>query len=140
MFPDDPRVIYTLDDLREVGNQMKIAACPDDPLDMYTKTEAEVARVKRLEGLSPEAIRHLQATGANRAIVLDGHFVSLVMSTDDHHGHQWHLSMVDVVGPQQIAQSRKYITDTILKTFFSTWKEIENPGKITEILHFVGND
>ncbi len=140
MFPNDPRVIHGLSDLKEVANQMKIAAWPDDQPDGYTKTKEEADRLKRLEGLSPEQLQEIRTSGASRAIFIAGQFVSLVMSTDEQHGHQWHLSMVRITGPQEMAPVGDETGRLILDIFFSKWESIENPGQLVEVMHFVGDD
>lgn len=140
MFPDDPRIIRSIGDLQEVANQMKIAAESDDPPEGYSKTEEEARRKKRLEGFTEAEIQRLRNYHGSRAIVLNQQFLSLVLTTDDHHGHQWHLSLVQITGPSQFGVTNEETNQIVLGTFFSAWKSVPNPGKMAEVTHFVGND
>lgn len=66
--------------------------------------------------------------------------LSLLMTSDDEHGHQWHLSMCRVAGPNSLIMAPPTLRELVYNAFFSSWKEIDNPGKMKEVVHYVGND
>lgn len=149
MFPGDPRVIKSDDDLVEVGQQMKVSAYSDDPEDGYTKTSEEADNLfKSIKGtskkpvLSEEDIKQLRIYTGSRALIIGNSLVSAIMTTDDHHDHQWHISLCSISGPNpsDLCEVAPEIRDRILNSFFAEYKSIPNPGKMTQVLHYVGND
>ena len=139
MLSTDPVVIESEDDLKEIAAQMKQVANPDDDPSSYSQTKKEAKISNVLGKLTPEQIEEIKKSGGNRAIIFDMKIYSLVMTVDEHHNHDWHLSMCQVFGPNLIDHPNKDYAETICNAFFAVWKPVENPGKM-KTLHFVGND
>ncbi len=130
-----------LGDIKVVGAYLKLIAgdFDDDKLETYTKSLTEATKL--LEDIGKTTVTNgspdkLQDSG--QAIIFRERFISLEMTKDDYHGHQFHLSLVEI-GMQGMQLARPEESKFILNAFFTTWKSIPNPGKMLSILHFVGN-
>jgi hypothetical protein len=137
------KILFTLhspEDLKVVADMLKVGAEPDDTLDSYSKTKEEADRVRRLEGFTDEQREQVANTKGGCAIILDNKVFSLMMSHDANHNYQWHLSACQVVGPGKLGPMSDDYTKRIMDAFFSSWKEVPNPGQMSEVRHFVGND
>lgn len=100
-------------------------------LGVHPKASAEVVKA---------AYRALAEYGGSRAIIMGRQLFSLLMTKDEYHGHQWHISMVEITGPRSMREMDQANRELVLNNFFSKWIQIPNPGQQVEILHFVGND
>lgn len=142
MLPNDPTPVCSDYDLKIVAHQMRISADEDDDYESYSKTKEEADTLS--QRMSEEEYDHYKNHGGSRAIWLqtqDGpKLVSLSMTTDDHHGYKWHLSMCQVTGPGELGRLDDKSCKTINDAFFGEWKDVPNPGKMEAVLHFVGND
>lgn len=141
MFPNDPQYISSVSDLKEVAAQMKAVALyiPDTPLELYSKTPDEALPQQIFARLSPEDVENIQKSGGVRIIVLEGGLYSLVLSQDDYNGHQWHLSMAQIIPNRGVTTPSEKIGRYIAGSFFDDWESTPNPGMF-KALHFAGSD
>ncbi len=133
--------------MKEVAKLLKAGAKEDNTLEQYTQTEEEADKLRRGEGLTEEEKQTLLNYPGGAVIHYNKQFYSLQLTTDDEHGHKWHLSMCQLIKnePNVLAGKNLKLVSTmdalpILQGFFSTWQRVETPGMIKEIIHFVGND
>ena len=126
--------------LQALAAEMKTAAHEDDDPAMYSKTTAEAKESVNVKAMPASQVKALAEYGGSRAIIMGRRLFSLLMTRDEHHGHQWHISMVEVTGPGMMREMDQPNRELVLNNFFSKWLPIPNPGKVVEILHFVGND
>lgn len=135
----EPVNVLSVDQLKAVAAQMKAAAGEDDKGDEYTKGKEETVG-EFVEGMSEQERERHRTYGGNKAVIMYGRCFSLCLTKDDHHGHQWHMSMIEVTGHQRFRPVDEQNQQVILGAFFSVWKAVPNPGEWKEVLHFVGND
>lgn len=126
------------EDLLLIFQQLKMVSARDSVLDLYSKTDEDVEKIKKLEGFTNEEIEVLKT--CSRAIRMNGRIYSIVLTTDDYHGFQWHVSIVEILGPSKYSEISEEVAKSIMNVVFSKWTAIDNPGKMKEIKHFVGND
>lgn len=126
--------------LQTLAAEMKAASHEDDDPSLYSKNEQEADDQKTLKGWTPEKKMEQASYGGSRAIIMGRRLFSLLMTKDEHHGHQWHISMVEITGPRSMKEMDQQSRELVLNNFFSKWLPVPNPGKMVEVLHFVGND
>jgi hypothetical protein len=134
-------IVESEERLHEVVELMKSAAAltPDDPLDGYTKTVKEARNYSR--NLSPQLLMDVLKARNCASIIYKERWYSIVLTRDEHHKQTWHfsISMPTVFEGVGTSATDEEAVD-LLKVFFSSWKEIPNPGKMKHVRHFVGND
>lgn len=140
MIPGDPQKISKPEHIKGIAAQMKVAAGPDDDLENYSKTTEDADVRNMIDGMTQEEYEYIKNHGASRAVIYQDHLYSLSLTEDDHHGHQWHFSFTEITGPVSMDVPEPSVVEFILDGFFSSWKPIQNPGKMKTVLHFVGND
>jgi len=116
---------------------------PDSKIEQYTKSEDE-ARVLTEKVSKDEQLKsHLLSLSGIQLICIDDLFINLVLTTDSQHGHDWHLSMSQVVlgpdGESKIDFVPDELQERICNSFFEKWQPIENPGTMLVVDHFVGH-
>lgn len=135
-------VLNTNEDLEELSKRWKAMSLQDSNPEHYTKTEAEATETM----LTPEKsnlkiMADIREKGKLPDVsIIDGHPVTIMLTQDGYNGAQWHISLAEL----SVMGLPTYLVDEIahklLNAFFKDWKEIDNPGMMKEIRHFVGND
>jgi hypothetical protein len=120
---------------------MKAHADRDSRVEEYPTNSGAAPTVPGvLATLDEDDRRRLRDYKGGAAILYDMRLISIQLTTDDMHGHQWHLSMVEILSQTEMATPPDRCIADILECFFSKTLAVPNPGKIKEIVHFVGND
>jgi hypothetical protein len=135
-------VIKTDDDIKELASLWKGLGLGDnDPKDYSQTNEEAVKIVVEAERGKAQLIHELKQSGKlPDIIVLDNHPITIMLTKDGYNGAQWHVSLAEL-HPMGFPISIDDGTATkLLNGFFKDWREIENPGMIKTIRHFVGND
>jgi len=68
-----------------------------------------------------------------------GQFFSVVITADAWHNHKYHLSMSEIDPIDGMLKVDQDMAKILMDGFFDEWREVPNPGKMTEITHFAGN-